>query len=81
VRMGYPFSIQDLLQGAEECIELLGFDDGPRHDVDPPTMETRDKVGLLLPLDDLLELETEPGVHNVRSDRYRRTKGRIRTLS
>jgi hypothetical protein len=81
VRMGHRFSVQAFLQRAEECVELFGFDDWPWYDIDPPAMETGDEVGLLLPLDNLLELETEPGAHNERLDQNRQIQGGTRTLS
>jgi hypothetical protein len=54
------FFIQALLQRAEECIELLGFDHRPGYDVNSPTVKPRDEVSLLLALNNLLELEAEP---------------------
>jgi hypothetical protein len=75
VRMSNRLPIQDLLQRAEECVELLGLDDWPWYNVDPPAMKTRDEVRLLLPLDYLLKLETESEMSNERLDWYLRSQG------
>jgi hypothetical protein len=51
--------IQRGFQLIKERIELLGLDNRPWYNVDPPTVEARDEVCLLLPLNNLLKLETE----------------------
>jgi hypothetical protein len=73
--------IQDLLEGAEECVELLGLDDWPWYNVDPPAMKTRDEVRLLLPLDNLLKLETESETSNEQLDQCMQIQGWTPTLS
>jgi hypothetical protein len=56
--------VQTLLQGAEQCVELFGFDHWPGYNVDSPTVKPRYEVSLLLALNNLLELEAEPVVHD-----------------
>jgi hypothetical protein len=59
VVMRHRLFVQGVLQLVEERVELLGLNDRPWYNVDPPTVEARDEVRLLLPLNNLLKLETE----------------------
>jgi hypothetical protein len=59
VMMRHRLFVQGVLQLVEERVELLGLNDWPWYNVDPPTVEARYEVRLLLSLNNLLKLETE----------------------
>jgi hypothetical protein len=59
VMMRYRLFVQGVLQLVKERVELLGLNDRPWYNIDPPTVEARYEVRLLLPLNNLLKLETE----------------------
>ena len=59
-RMRNPLKVEPLFECREQLIEISRLNHRPWYDVQVPAMKTRDKIGVSLLLDDLLELERKP---------------------
>jgi hypothetical protein len=58
--VGHGLLVKALLQLRKHGVEVPGLDDWPGNDVHAATVKSRNEVGFLLLLDDLLELQAEP---------------------